>query len=198
MARTARMAAIMVGALVTVTGCASSHDPHSPTAWRQPTKASWLAGTPNGRLYADPQGDYRLTIGRDWIPMPPPVEGTSGVYPEDEYWQVAKTDLGFAPTISIFADTDDGFDLPGYLEYSRQIPYGNKFLSIKTVKSNDGRDLGYLEFTGEPRNAGPTHYLAIVDVVQGRPVVATLAADESDFRKYRPKIEPFLLTLHAL
>jgi hypothetical protein len=66
------------------------------------------------------------------------------------------------------------------------------------VKSNDGRDLAYLEFTGEPRGRGPTHYLAVVDVVHGRPVVAILATDESDFQKYRPRIEPFLLTLHAL
>ena len=145
-----------------------------------------------GTEFHDPQGRYAITVGADWSALP-------GVSAADiETWSIGAAGRAFAPNVNVLVQDTPGMDLDDYLAYSRTHMGDLDVVDHRVVTGSDGRELGLIEYAGEPPGSSiPLHFLAITDVGDGTAVLATFTALPDDFADLRAAVEPYMLTLHA-
>ena len=164
----------------------------SPTPTEAPTVAP--SPTPTG-FFIDPAGGYALTVGPDWVHEP------SGTFSKGiEFWLVGTAENGFAPNVSILAQTTGGLDLAGYAAASlRSAPAlitGFKLVSSTTIVSSVGPMLRF-EYLGTYRGVA-LHFLAFAVVSDGTAYVATFTTPMARYTGLVAEVEPYLLTLASL
>jgi hypothetical protein len=176
--------AIAVGA-----GCGGSSTGRDSTA----ESSTSVGATASGATFTDPQGTYVITVGPDWDEKP------GVVVSEVENWIVAPPVGGFAPNVNVVTQAAPGMDLTQYIDFSVGHLGGFELIDSSTIDGSHGNKLGLLEYSGVSPNGPqtPLHFLATVDVRDGRAIVATFTAPEPVFAQERVGVEPFLRTLQA-
>jgi hypothetical protein len=144
-----------------------------------------------GTTFTDPDGTYTVRVDPDWSEQP-------NALPQNdiEVWQTAPSVDGFASNVNVLTQPAKGVSLAEYLDASVKQLKDMTVVDSSTVDVGGGRTLGTVEYSGLLTGATKAlHFLAVVDVGDGKAVLATFTATEDAFTSLRPTIERYLLTL---
>jgi hypothetical protein len=181
--------AVLVGVLL-VAGCGGD-SASTTTSDAAPVAAS--LPVPSGSKYTDPETTYTMIINPAWVER-------AGLTAEGvETWEVEGAKDGFAPNVNVLTEDAPGMDLAKFMSQSDDLS-GMHVIQKATIKGANGNELGLVEYTGTVANGSasrPLHFLGVVDVHDGKAIVATLTVDESSFAAERAKVEPYMRTLQA-
>lgn len=152
------------------------------------------ATSPTGRAFADPEGEYRLTISPTW-------KADHGSYVKGvEVWYLGPTGTGtFVPNINILTQTIPAtMTLEQYLKLSidgaPRLLTEFRNIGSQIVRGKNAR-LAVWEFASKSKGLSFRH-LGIFTVKDGTAVVATLTSTAAKYPALRRAVKPFLLTLY--
>lgn len=142
--------------------------------------------SPTGSEFQDPQGQWQMTIGESWAPLP----GTFAA--EIEAWGVASMGpSGFTPNVNVLVQEFPGNSPEDYIEVSRRaLPD----VEASIIETADGRRLARFEFEA-PNGLRSLGIAVVKDEVAA---LATLTAPPGDYPDLEDEVEPFLRTLAFL
>jgi len=186
------IAASIALATIMLASCGSDSTAEDASAPVVSTAAPRLEAV-DGVEFSDPEGDYTITIGSEWVPSP-----VGAVEDGVESWVVAPPGTDFSANVNVLTQSTEGLDLVEYLELSVENTGTFEVIEQTTLTGENGNELGRFEFAGPVEGTDlDLHFLAIVDVTDGMAVLATLSTLEADFDALRANVEPFMLTLQA-
>ena len=147
----------------------------------------------------DPSADSSryLDVADDWVAI------DAEPYAVDAVYEVGSPVHGVTPTVQVSIVPDptveagDERDVRDAAAEVLRSDARTEVVDQRMLLGDGGNRLASLEWTGHQLGVGEVHGLSVIDVTDGRVVVAELITSERQFAEARFDVESYLLTLRA-